>query len=134
MNKVQKTLTSKGLIEYSENETLIYSFIEIYGYSDFWIKDVKMLSEFLGRSVHSVKKQMCNIRFLLGKQTRILTDYSDLQFKVFNRIKSSGYFEMKNLVKDLIRDDYEKRKRMLKVKGYDIDYLTLIGVREVEMV
>lgn len=134
VTKNQKTLQTKGLVEYSLDETIVYSFITMYGYSDLWIKSDEELSKYLGRSVGSIKKQMMNIRYLMGCSTRVLSDYSKLQKEVFDFIKSEGYYEVKVVVKDLIKDDYNKRKSMLKVKGYDIDYLKLVDVREVEMV
>lgn len=134
MNRVQKTLSTKGLVEYSERDTFIYTFVTMYGYSGLFLQNDHDLSVYLNRSLHSVRKQMSNIRFLMGSKTNILTDYSELQLYVFNFLKEFSYHEVREYVKELLNNDYEIRKVLLKKKGYDIDYLKLINQRDVKIV
>lgn len=134
MKSYQKSLESKGLNEYSLDDTLVYSFITMYGFSDLWIKDVKMLSEHLKRSEHSVQKQMCNIRYLMGCSTRVLSDYSDRQKEVFDFIKGQNEYEVRRMVKGIIKHDEKMREMILEKKGYRIDYMKFLQEREVKVI
>lgn len=65
----------------------------------------------------------------MGMNTRILSDYSELQKEVYDICVKGGYFKTKEIVKRIINDDEVKRNEFFIKRGYNPSKMKLIGIR-----
>lgn len=115
---IKKTMTKKGLELYTYDETFIYTFCHLYGFTGLWLKNLKDVSKFINRTEASVKMQFSNVNYMIGSRSGgVLSDYSELQEKVYNDIKEMGRFKALLKTKELIKHDEHERERLLKLKG-----------------
>jgi hypothetical protein len=77
------------------------------------------LSGYIGTTLLSLKKQSMNFRYLMGKKTRTLSDFSKIQKDVFDVLEGYNFNQIHKFVKDIIKQDDWERQELLKMKGYD---------------
>jgi hypothetical protein len=77
------------------------------------------LSGYIGTTLLSLKKQSMNFRYLMGKNTRTLSDFSKLQKDVYDVLDGYSFTQVHKFVKDIIKQDDWERQELLKMKGYD---------------
>lgn len=116
MAKRTKTL---GLHEWTEKDTIITFYITKYGTKGLYLKTEADIANYLGVSVGSLKMQMANFRTLLGSQTGTLSDYSNIQEKVFNEYNDMTQYHFMKIVHELIGQDEIERNEILKKMGKD---------------
>jgi hypothetical protein len=124
----QKRLEKRGWREYTTDETLVYVYVTIYGFSDLYIRSVEDLSKVLNRSFGSLYQQMLNVKYLLGKNQSYY-DCSKTQREVFEFIKGESEYEIRQIVKDIINDDQYKRRLSFDRMRKNYDRFKLIGKR-----
>lgn len=116
MAKRTKTL---GLHEWTEKDTIITFYITKYGTKGLYLKTEADIASYLGVTVGSLKMQMANFRALLGSQTGVLSDYSNIQEKVFNEYNDMTQYHFMKIVHELIGQDEIERNEILRKMGKD---------------
>lgn len=66
--------------DYSENEIILLYYIFKNGYGNLFVKNVRHLSFYMGRSIGSIKQQLSNIDYMINRKG--LTDYSKMMDRV----------------------------------------------------
>lgn len=116
INKRTKTL---GLHQWTENDTILCYYYSKYGLEHLMYNTEEKLSGFIGTTLNSLRKQGMNFRYLMGKNTRTLSDFSKLQKDVFDVLEGYNFNQVHRFVKNIIKQDEWERQELLKQKGYD---------------
>lgn len=114
---LKKTMKTKGLELYTYDETFIYMYCHLYGFTGLWLKNLNDVSKFINRSVNSIKMQIANVKYMTGDVNGGLSDYSEMHEIVYNDIKKLGRYNSFKKIKELINQDEIERKELLKQKG-----------------
>ena len=115
-NKRTQTL---GLHQWNENDTILCYYYTKYGLKNLMYDTEEKLSGYIGTTLNSLRKQGMNFRYLLGKSTKTLTDFSKLQKEVFDVLEDYNFTQVHRLVKDIIKQDDFERQELLRQRGYD---------------
>ena len=108
--------------KWNKEDTIITLYFTKYGIKGLPVKDEKDLAEFvIGTTETSLVLQSLNIRYILGYDEGVLTDFSKLQEKVVDEYHGLSEDKLKNIVIDIInkRDingNIEKVKQIKKAK------------------
>lgn len=116
MTKRTKTL---GLHEWSEKDTIITFYLTKFGTKGLYLKTEQDVAKYLEVSIGSLKMQMSNFRALLGSESNVLSDYSELQEKVFNQYNDMTQYQFMKIIHELIDQDNYERNEILKKMGKD---------------
>lgn len=117
LETLNKTMKSKGLELYTYDETFIYMFCHLHGFSGLWLKNYNDVGKFINRTPSSIKMQIANVRYMLGERHSSLSDYSEMQEIVYKDIKEMGRYKSFQKIKELINQDVIERKEILKQMG-----------------
>jgi hypothetical protein len=123
MSKRTQTL---GLHHWTQNDLIVNFFYTKFGTRSLYIKKEEDLAKLIGTTATSFKKQSMNFRFLMGFNTRVLTDYSQLQKSVFESFNELPYHKFYQIVKQIIGQDEHERKQILILRGYNPDKLVRV--------
>jgi hypothetical protein len=124
INKRTKTL---GLHQWTENDTILCYYYSKYGLEHLMYNTEEKLSGFIGTTLNSLRKQGMNFRYLMGKNTRTLSDFSKLQKDVFDVLEGYNFNQVHRFVKSIIKQDEWERNEILKQKGYDPSRFKLLS-------
>ena len=124
INKRTKTL---GLHQWTENDTILCYYYSKYGLEHLMYNTEEKLSGFIGTTLNSLRKQGMNFRYLMGKNTRTLSDFSKLQKDVFDVLEGYNFNQVHRFVKNIIKQDEWERQELLKQKGYDPSRFKLLS-------
>lgn len=108
--------------KWNKEDTIITLYITKFGVKGLPVKDEKEIAELvIGTTEASLVMQSLNIRYILGYDEGVLTDFSKLQEKVVDEYHSLSEDKLKNVVIDIIdkRDingNIEKVKQIKKAK------------------
>jgi hypothetical protein len=115
-NKRTQTL---GLHQWNENDTILCYYYTKYGLKNLMYDTEEKLSGYIGTTLNSLRKQGMNFRYLMGKSTKTLSDYSKLQKEIYDVLEDYNFTQVHKLVKDIIKQDEWERQELLKQRGYD---------------
>lgn len=124
INKRTKTL---GLHQWTENDTILCYYYSKYGLEHLMYNTEEKLSGFIGTTLNSLRKQGMNFRYLMGKNTRTLSDFSKLQKDVFDVLEGYNFNQVHRFVKSIIKQDEWERNEILKQRGYDPSRFKLLS-------
>ena len=127
MNNTKRTQTL-GLHSWTKDDLTLCFYYTKYGIKNLYYNTEKQISDFIGTSVVSLKKQSMNFRFLMGKDTQVLSDYSKLQKEVFENLNGLGQLQVLDMVKKIINQDELVRMDLFKKLGKDVSKYRLVGV------
>lgn len=122
INKVRnndKRTKTMGLHLWTENDTILCYYYTKFGLEHLMYNTEEKLSGYIGTTLLSLKKQSMNFRYLMGKKTRTLSDFSKIQKDVFDVLEGYNFNQIHKFVKDIIKQDDWERQELLKMKGYD---------------
>jgi hypothetical protein len=117
MNRIHK---------WSKEDTIVTYFFVKFGIKGLPVKDEKELAEFvIGTSVVSLQMQAANIRYLLGYEDGVLTDFSKVQSDVVDQYKNTSVEELKQIVIDIIlkrdfEDNVKKVRESIRLKDLEL--------------
>jgi hypothetical protein len=118
-----------GLHEWSENDTILTLYFTKYGTKGLYLKTDKDISNFIGVSIGSLKMQSSNIRALMGQKTNVLSDYSTIQEKIFNKYNEFSQIQLMRIVQEIIGQiDYERKQLLIKM-GKDPSKMKLVRTK-----
>ena len=115
-NKRTQTL---GLHQWNEDDTILCYYYTKYGLKNLMYDTEEKLSGYIGTTLNSLRKQGMNFRYLMGKSTKTLSDYSKLQKEIYDVLEDYNFTQVHKLVKDIIKQDEWERQELLKLRGYD---------------
>ena len=115
-NKRTQTL---GLHQWNEDDTILCYYYTKYGLKNLMYDTEEKLSGYIGTTLNSLRKQGMNFRYLMGKSTKTLSDYSKLQKEIYDVLEDYTFTQVHKLVKDIIKQDEFERNELLKLRGYD---------------
>jgi len=115
-NKRTQTL---GLHQWNENDTILCYYYTKFGLKNLMYDTEEKLSGYIGTTLNSLRKQGMNFRYLMGKSTKTLSDYSKLQKEIYDVLEDYNFTQVHKLVKDIIKQDEWERQELLKLRGYD---------------
>ena len=115
-NKRTQTL---GLHQWNENDTILCYYYTKYGLKNLMYDTEEKLSGYIGTTLNSLRKQGMNFRYLMGKSTKTLSDFSKLQKEIYDVLEDYNFNQIHKLVKDIIKQDEFERNELLKLRGYD---------------
>jgi hypothetical protein len=115
-NKRTQTL---GLHQWNENDTILCYYYTKYGLKNLMYDTEEKLSGYIGTTLNSLRKQGMNFRYLMGKSTKTLSDYSKLQKEIYDVLEEHTFTQVHKLVKDIIKQDEFERNELLRQRGYD---------------
>ena len=122
-----KRTETLGLHHWTENDLIVNFFFTKFGTRSIYIKTEEEFSKLIGTTPCSFRKQSMNFRYLMGCNSRILSDYSKLQKLVFELFDEISFYELYQIVKDIIgQDDYERREILVR-NGYNPDRMIRIN-------
>jgi len=122
MNQVrnnEKRSKTMGLHQWNENDTILCYYYTKFGLKNLMYDTEEKLSGYIGTTLHSLKKQSMNFRYLMGKSTKTLSDFSKLQKEIYDVLEDYNFNQIHKLVKDIIKQDEFERNELLKLRGYD---------------
>ena len=117
--KINKRTKTLGLHQWTENDTILCYYYTKYGLEHLMYNTEEKLSGYIGTTLNSLRKQSMNFRYLMGKNTKTLSDFSKLQKDVFDVMEDYSYIQIHRLVKSIIKQDEYERQELLKQRGYD---------------
>lgn len=123
----KSSIKSKGLHEWSKNDTILTLFFTKWGNKGIFLKTPNDLAKFIGVSLSSLVMQSANIRTLLGDTERVLSDYSKLQSEVFEEFNGLSYIELLKVVKKIINQDDFERSEILRKMGRDPKKMVMVS-------
>ena len=115
-NKRTQTL---GLHQWNEDDTILCYYYTKFGLKNLMYDTEEKLSGYIGTTLNSLRKQGMNFRYLMGKSTKTLSDYSKLQKEIYDVLEDYNFTQVHKLVKDIIKQDEWERQELLKQRGYD---------------
>lgn len=115
----EKRTKTMGLHQWNENDTILCYYYTKFGLKNLMYDTEEKLSGYIGTTLHSLKKQSMNFRYLMGKSTKTLSDYSKLQKEIYDVLEDYNFNQIHKLVKDIIKQDEFERNELLKLRGYD---------------
>ena len=115
-NKRTQTL---GLHQWTEDDTILCYYYTKFGLKNLMYDTEEKLSGYIGTTLNSLRKQGMNFRYLMGKSTKTLSDYSKLQKEIYDVLEDYTFTQVHKLVKDIIKQDEFERNELLKLRGYD---------------
>ena len=115
----EKRTKTMGLHQWNENDTILCYYYTKFGLKNLMYDTEENLSGYIGTTLHSLKKQSMNFRYLMGKSTKTLSDYSKLQKEIYDVLEDYNFNQIHKLVKDIIKQDEFERNELLKLRGYD---------------
>ena len=127
MNKTNKRSETLGLHQWTENDTILCYYYTKFGLKNLMYNTEEKLSGYIGTTLGSLKKQSMNFRYLMGMNTKTLSDFSKLQKDVFDVLEDYSYIQVHRLVKDIIKQDEWERQEILKQRGYDPSKFKLLS-------
>lgn len=127
INQINKRTKTLGLHEWTENDTILCYYYTKFGLENLMYNTEEKLSGYIGTTLGSLRKQSMNFRYLLGKNTKTLSDFSKLQKDVFEVLEGYSFYQVHKFVKDIIKQDDWERKEILKHKGYDPSKFRLLS-------
>lgn len=119
MTKTNKRTKTLGLHQWTENDTILCYYYTKYGLKNLMYNTEEKLSGYIGTTLNSLRKQSMNFRYLMGKNTKTLSDFSKLQKDVFDVMEQYTFTQVHKFVKDIINQDDFERYELLKQKGVD---------------
>ena len=78
--------------DYSENEIVLLYYVYRYGYGNLFVKNVRQLSYYMGRTVGSISMNIDNIKYKMKQEG--LTDYSNMMDYVVNLLRNEPQVEV----------------------------------------
>jgi len=120
MSKRTRTL---GLHEWTYEDQLLCFYHTKFGdrgFTGLYIRNISDLCRFMGVTPGSFRMQTQNFIALMGETHGALSDYSNLQKKVFNDWNGRSQTEMKNQVRIIIDHDGHERAKILAAMGKDV--------------
>lgn len=124
INKRTKTL---GLHQWTENDTILCYYYTKFGLKNLMYDTEEKLSGYIGTTLHSLRKQSMNFRYLMGKNTKTLSDFSKLQKDVFDVMEGYNFTQVHRFVKSIIKQDEWERQELLRQRGYDPSKFKLLS-------
>jgi hypothetical protein len=115
----EKRSKTMGLHQWNENDTILCYYYTKFGLKNLMYDTEEKLSGYIGTTLHSLKKQSMNFRYLMGKSTKTLSDFSKLQKEIYDVLEDYNFTQVHKLVKDIIKQDEWERQELLKLRGYD---------------
>lgn len=109
-----RTKTLK-LHDWTKEDFILTYFWVKWGLTGLYIKNEQDLADYIGVSVHSLKMQADNFRFLMGKDG--LCDVKKLQVEVYEEWGKKSLLELRAKVREIIDQDGHDRSEILKSKG-----------------
>jgi hypothetical protein len=122
MNQVRnnnKRTETLGLHQWTENDTILCYYYTKYGLEHLMYNTEEKLSGYIGTTLNSLRKQSMNFRYLMGKKTKTLSDFSKLQKDVFDVLDGYNFNQIHKFVKNIIKQDDWERQELLRQRGYD---------------
>lgn len=124
----KKRCRTMDLHEWTDDDTILCFFYTKFGTDHIWLKTDEQICDFIGTTIGSLVKQSMNFRFLMGFQTKVLSDYSKLQHLVYEMFDSITFYEFYCIVKNIIKQDENVRRRIFVDKGLEYENFTLYKV------
>ena len=127
MKNNKKRTETLGLHQWTENDTILCYYYTKFGLKNLMYNTEEKLSGFIGTTLGSLRKQSMNFRYLMGMNTKTLSDFSKLQKDVFDVLEGYNYIQVHRFVKDIIKQDEWERQELLKQRGYDPSKFKLLS-------
>lgn len=101
---------------YSYEESYIYMYCYVYGFSGLYLHNYREVGKFIGRTEGSIRMQLSNLDYLIKGKGGYYS-FSHMHVDVYKELKEAGRYKSFLKMKQFIKQDEHEREQLLKAKG-----------------